>query len=139
MKNIKLSKYDNKCVRIVDNFDYVFEGNAVYNSKEYNYHELGVNEDGLQILNFIFYKSIIKKIDILENGFTDKYGIIEKEIVSDGIEDVLDAFDYEDNDHICRLIRCVKDNNFDKDNIKRIKDYLRYNDDKRVIEELKNI
>ena len=90
-------------------------------------------------MNFLFYKSIIKKIEILENGFTDEYGIIEKEIVSDGIEDILDAFDYEDNDHICRLIRCVKDNNFDKDNIKRIKDYLRYNDDKRVIEELKNL
>ena len=33
-----------------------------FNDKEYNEHEFGRNEDSLQILNIIFYKSDIKKI-----------------------------------------------------------------------------
>jgi hypothetical protein len=137
---MKLIKYDNKCIKIIDIFGCEYEGNCSYCNKEYNEHEYGRNEDSLQILNYMFYKDTIKKIIVLKNGFIDDYGTIEKEIVNDGVEDILDAFDYEDNDHICRIIRCIKDNNnFNKEELDRIKDYLKNNKDEKVIEELKKL
>ena len=78
---MKLSKYDNKCIKILDKFGYEYEGNCSYCGKEYNYHEYGRNEESLQILNYMFYKDTIKKIIVLDNGFIDDYGLIEKEIV----------------------------------------------------------
>ena len=48
---MKLKKYDNKCVRILDIFGNEYEGNCVYNDREYNYHEFGRDEECLQILN----------------------------------------------------------------------------------------
>lgn len=138
---MKLVKYDNKCVKILDKFGFEYEGNAVHNGIEYNEHEFGVKEEGLQILNFLFYKSIIKKITVLENGFVDDYGLIESEIVNDGIDYIIDAFDYEDDEHICRIIRCIKDKK-DLENreeiIKKVKDYLKNNNDKNVKKELEN-
>lgn len=139
---MKLINYDNKCIKITDIFNQVYEGNAIYNNKEYTYHEFGRNEDCLQILNYLFYKDIIKKIEILDNGFIDDYGLIEKEIVSDGIDDIIDAFDYEDDEHTCRIIKCIKNeyNLEDRDDIiKKIKDYLKNNTNDKVIKELRNL
>ena len=139
---MKLSKYDNKCVKILDIFGKEYEGNASYNSKEYDESEFGKNMESLQILNFLFYKDTVKKIEILENGFTDDYGEIEEIIVSDGIDDVIDAFEYEDDDHIIRIIKYIKDNHdiTNRDEmIKKVKDYLKDNKNEKIIEILKEL
>ena len=89
-------------------------------------------------INYLFFKDTIKKIIVLENGFTNPYGLLEEEIVQEGIDDILDVFDYEDDEHICRIIRCIKDSNVDnKDEIiSRMKGYLKNNKDLDVINEL---
>lgn len=140
---MKLKDYDNKCVKIIDKFNYEYEGNCTYNSKDYNESEFGKRIESLQILNFMFYKEIIKEIIILENGFIDEYGTIEEEIVNDGLDSIIDAFEYEDDEHVCRIIRCIKDNKklANRDNIiKNIKEYLlKYNKNEKVIEEINDL
>ena len=135
---MKLNKYDNKCVKILDYWNHEYEGNCSFNCREYDEHEFGRDEESLQILSYLFYKSNIKKITILENGFVDDYGLLEKEIVNEGIDDIIDAIEYEDNEHICRIIRCIKDSNvYNKDEIiSRMKGYLKNNKDLDVINEL---
>ncbi len=93
-------------------------------------------------INYLFFKDTIKKIIVLENGFTNPHGLLEEEIVQEGIDDILDVFDYEDDEHICRIIRCVKDKKDlknKKEILNKIKDYLQYNKNKEVISELNNI
>ncbi len=139
---MRLNKYDNKCIKIEDIFGNIYEGNSTYCCREYNLHEFGRDEECLQILNYLFFKDIIKEIIVLENGFTNSYGLLEEEIVEEGIDNILDAFDYEDDEHICRIIRCVKDKKDlknKKEILNRIKDYLKYNKNKEVLNELNNI
>ncbi len=138
---MKLKKYDYKCVRILDIFGNEYEGNCVYNDREYNYHEFGRDEECLQILNYLFFEDIIKKVTILENGFTDDYGLLEKEIISEDIDWIIDATDYEDNEHVCRIIRCLKASRKKnkKEMLSKIKEHLKYNDDEEVLKELNSI
>lgn len=140
---MRLSKYDNKRVRITDKWNYVYEGNSSYYTKEENEIMYGGKEEGLKILNFMFYKSTIKKVEVLEDGFIDDYGLLEKEIVSDGLDYIIDAFEYEDNEHVCRLIKYIRDNKEIENReeiIKGIKDYLtKYNNDEEVLKELKSL
>lgn len=139
---MNLKKYDEKCIKIIDIFGYEYEGNAIYNNQEYTYHEFGRDEDSLQILNYLFFKETIKKIIVLENGFTNDYGYLEKEIVKYGIDEIENAIDYEDNDHICRIIRCIKDMRKSKkkeDLIVKVKDLLKNNSDEMVNKELKSL
>lgn len=106
-----LKKYDNKCVRIIDTDDNVFEGNCIFNSKEYNEHEYGMNEDSLQILNISFYKSYIKSIEILKELKKDEYTMLE-ELIADSDKDFLDdALDMCNEIEKERLMLCIKDKN----------------------------
>ena len=106
-----LKKYDNKCVRIIDTDDNVFEGNCIFNSKEYNEHEYGMNEDSLQILNISFYKSYIKSIEILKELRKDEYSMLE-ELIIDSDKDFLDdALEMCDEVEKERLMLCIKDKN----------------------------
>ena len=140
---MNLKKYDEKLVRIscIDGKDY--EGICYYNSNEYNYHEYGVDEDGLQIACFLFYKSDIKKVVLLDN-FSDKYGLIEKEAFEDGIDLIEEIFEREEDEHIYRMLLYIKDHlsncNVEKDKLIKLLDILiKYNEDERVIKESKNI
>lgn len=106
-----LKKYDNKCVRIIDTDDNDFEGNCIFNSKEYNEHEYGMNEDSLQILNISFYKSYIKSIEILKELRKDEYSMLEELIVdsdNDFLDDALEMCDEVEKE---RLMLCIKDKN----------------------------
>ena len=138
---MNLKKYDNKCVKILDIFGYEYEGNCVFNSIDYDEHEFGKKEESLQILNYLFFKNDIKKITILESGFVDNYGTLEKEIVKEGIDDIINAIEYEDNDHTCRIIRCIKESKLDNKGeiIKRVKDYLKNSEDENIIKELNKL
>ena len=103
---MKLNKYDNKRVRIIDNFNDIFEGICTHNSREYNFHEFGVDEESLQLLNVIFYKSNIKKVkEIKEYG--GKYSKLE-EIIAEDKEEILND-DEIDEEYKIRLRNYLKD------------------------------
>lgn len=102
---MKLRCYDNKLVCIND----VYEGYATYNSKDYNFHEYGRNEDGLEIFNFLFFRSDIKSIKPLKD-FSKPYSKIE-ELIAEDQESIEEAFDSEEEVYINRLIAYLKDNN----------------------------
>ena len=89
---MKLKNYDNKLVRITTIDDNVYEGNCYHNSKDYDYHEFGVNEESLQIVCFIFYKSDIKNVKLIDD-FSDKYGLLEKESFESGIDIIEEVFE----------------------------------------------
>ena len=108
---MNLKKYDNKCVRIIDTDDNIFEGNCTFNSKEYNEHEYGINEDSLQILNISFYKSYIKSIEILKELKKDEYTMLEELIVDSDKDFLDDALEMCDEVEKERLMLCIKDKN----------------------------
>ena len=60
-KFIALTKYNNKCIRLVDDFGDIYEGVAHYNSRDYNFHEYGEDEESIQMSHTISFKSFIKK------------------------------------------------------------------------------
>jgi alanine dehydrogenase len=104
---MNLKKYDNKCVRIIDTDDNIFEGNCIFNSKEYNEHEYGMNEDSLQILNISFYKSYIKSIEILKELKKDEYTMLEELIVNSDKDFLADALDMCNEIEKERLMLCI--------------------------------
>lgn len=104
---MNLKKYDNKCVRIIDTDDNIFEGNCIFNSKEYNEHEYGINEDSLQILNISFYKSYIKSIEILKELKKDEYTMLEELIVDSDKDFLDDALDMCNEIEKERLMFCI--------------------------------
>lgn len=106
---MNLSKFDNKLVKIIDTEDTVFEGYAVFNDKEYNYHEYGRNEDSLQILNIMFYESYIKSVEGIKE-FSDKYGNLEELICDNDLDFAIDALDYDNKIHNERIKLYLKDN-----------------------------
>ncbi len=108
---MNLKKYDNKCVRIIDTDDNIFEGNCIFNSREYNEHEYGMNEDSLQILNISFYKSYIKSIEILKELRNDEYTMLEELIVDSDKDFLDDALEMCDEVEKERLMLCIKDKN----------------------------
>ena len=144
---MKLSKFDLKCVRVTDIFGSVYEGYCVYNNKDYNESEYGKREESLQILNFIFYKSIIKSVESLESvntpygHFSNKYGNLEKEIVEEGKIFVEDIVDYEDDIHVYRVLLYIEDhldkiNDYKDDFINMLKSLQKYNKNKDVLNEV---
>lgn len=104
---MNLKKYDNKCVRIIDTDDNIFEGNCIFNSREYNEHEYGMNEDSLQILNISFYKSYIKSIEILKELRKDEYTMLEELIVNSDKDFLDDALDMCNEIEKERLMLCI--------------------------------
>ena len=105
---MKLSKYDNKIVKIECTNGEIIEGICCYNSDEYNEHEFGRNEEGIQIENFLFYKSDIKKIKALDS-FSGTYGLLEELIVKEGIDSTVDVLFSEDSEHVYRLLEYLYD------------------------------
>lgn len=106
---MKLSKFDNKLVKIVDIEDNNFEGYCEFNDKEYNYHEYGRDEDSLQILNIMFYESYIKQVEEIKE-FSDKYGNLEELICDSDLDFAIDALDYDNKIHNDRIKLYLKDN-----------------------------
>ena len=95
---MKLSKFDNKCIRLEDIFGDVYEGVCSYNNRDYNMHEYGKDEECLQMSHIIFFKSLIKNVSSLENvsgpygNFSSKYGKLEEDVIEpdlDLVEEVL--------------------------------------------------
>ena len=60
-KFIFLTMYDNRFIRLVDGLGDIYEGVAHYDSRDYNLHEYGKDEESIQMSHTIFLKSFIKK------------------------------------------------------------------------------
>ena len=147
---MSLKKYDNKCVRIITKYGETFEGNCIYNDKEYNECEYNRDEESLVILSFMFFKSDIKKVENLEKvkgpygHFSSSYGLLEELIIEDGIESIEDALFSEDDEHIYRILICLNkylnpDNDFKLDNrkevLKTLRELINYNTSDKIQEE----
>ncbi len=110
---MELRDYDEKCVRLTDTLGNVFEGVCCHNSADYNEHEFGVCEDGLQIANFLFYKRDISEIEILEDRhgphghYSSRWGLIEEWNVKDGVDSIEEELFCEEDDQVLRLLRCL--------------------------------
>ena len=109
---MQLRKYDGRCVRIVDSSGETFEGICAYNSKDYNEHAYGRCEDGLKILNFLFYRSDIKELSSLEQQgpygrFSAAYGRFEELTIEGGIDSIEDVLFSEEPEHVYRLLLCL--------------------------------
>ncbi len=63
---MELAAYDEKTVRITDVWGEIFEGEAVYDSEEYCEHEYGWAEESLNIDRWLFRRSDIASIELLE-------------------------------------------------------------------------
>ena len=106
---MNLLKYDNKCVRIIDIDNECYEGICSFNGREYNEFVFGKKEDSVQILNIIFYKSCIKRIEELDSFNSTEYGALEELIIHSDIDVIEDALDYEEEIHNERLLLCMRD------------------------------
>ena len=113
MSRMRLNKYDGKCVRITDRRGDVFEGVAEHDSADYCFHEYGRDEDGIELGCFLFYRSDIKKIEVLQDRggpwgcFSAPYGLLEEMICDDGPDLIDEIFSDEDDVHTERLLRCL--------------------------------
>ena len=110
---MQIRKYDGKCVRITLPNGEVYEGVCRYNSVDYNEHEFGRSEDALQIVNFLFYRSDIKKIECLETHwgpyghFSAPFGLLEEWNVREGFGFIQDVIESEEGEHVPRMLCCL--------------------------------
>ena len=107
---MNLKKYDNKLVRITDIDDNQYEGICTYNNEEFNECEFGTDEESLDIICIKFYKSNIKNVEIIKE-FSREYGELEELITSFGDDLIEEVFDSEEDEHIYRLLKYIKDKN----------------------------
>ena len=141
---MNLIKYDNKCIRLVDGLGNVYEGIARYDSRDYNFHEYGKDEESIQMSHTIFFKSFIKKIEIIDS-FSDKYGLLEESLLESGMDMVDEVLTSEEDISITRLLFCIEDrinilSKNEKDELVKILDvFIKYNDNKTNVDEAINI
>lgn len=105
---MELKKYDEKLVRIKTNYNEEFEGYCIYNDKEYNECEFGINEEALFLQGYIIIKkSEIEEISIIKN-YSKPYGLAEEIIVEDGIDIIEDVVEY-DEAFLPRILNCIEE------------------------------
>jgi len=130
---MNLKRYDNKCIRLVDGLGDIYEGVARHDSRDYNFHEYGKDEESIQMSHTIFFKSFIKKIEIIDS-FSDKYGLLEESLLESGMDMVDEVLTSEDDISINRLLLCLEDkikslSKSDRDELMNILDtFIKYND-----------
>ena len=134
---MNLEKFDGKLVRITDlNWD-IFEWICSYLDNEYLDIEYWKNEEGLQIVNFLFCKSDIKNVEIIKK-FSAPFGLIEEMNVKDGTTSIEDELFCEENEHIYRMLVRKKKNLLNLDCrgevIEFLEELIKINDDKNIQE-----
>ena len=108
-----LSQYDGQCVRVTLVDGDIIDGICSYNCAEYNEHEFGCSEEGIEFPNLLLYKSDIKSIESLENHtgpygrFLDPYGRLEEMAVEDGFDMILEVLLCEEKEHVMRMLNCL--------------------------------
>ena len=63
-----LSRFDGKIVRVTMKDGLVFQGRCTYNSAEYTMHEFGVEEESLEIDDYLIYKKDIRNVKLLHRS-----------------------------------------------------------------------
>ncbi len=112
---MRLKAFDGQPVRLVTVQGEVFEGFCEYNSRDYNAHEFGRDEAGLQIGNFLFFRNDIREAESLEGKkgpygpFSEAYGLLETMNAEDGISGISEVLDSEDDAHVYRMLVCLED------------------------------
>ena len=146
---MNLTKYDGKCIRLTDKYGETFEGICSYNSIDYTYHEYGVEEESIQIICFLFYKSQIKEIKSLENHkgpygrFSKPYGLLEELTVEDGVDLIDEIMSSEEEEHINRLLDYMYDNiekiKGKEQTTKLLREYAKHSKNNIITEKVQNI
>ena len=137
---MNLKRYDNKCIRLVDGLGDIYEGVARHDSSDYNFHEYGKDEESIQMSNTIFFKSFIRKIDIIDS-FSDKYGLLEESLIESGMDMIDEVLTSEDDISINRLLLCLEDkikslSKSDRDELMNILDtFIKYNNNENNVKE----
>ena len=139
---MNLKKYDNKKVRFIDAENNIIEGICEYYTKEMTETIYGINSECLKITCFLFRKNEIKDITII-NEFSTPYGRLEEMAVEDGIDLVDEILYSEEDEHVYRLLLCLEDKldsiNYQKELIKELIPFAKYNENKKIAKELKKI
>lgn len=137
---MNLIKYDNRFIRLVDGLGDIYEGIARYDSRDYNLHEYGKEEESIQMSHTIFFKSFIKKIEIIDS-FSDKYGLLEESIIDLGMDMVDEVLTSEEDVSINRLLLCLEDkiktlskNDIDE-LLKSLDVFIKYNNNENNVKE----
>ena len=125
---MNLINYDGKLVRITDINNDQYEGICSYNNEEFNECEYGTNEESLDIICIKFYKSDIKKVEIIDK-FSKDYSKFEESIIEYDLID--EVFVREEDEHIYRLLKYIVDKNIKID--KKLLDLLKNSKDKRIM------
>ena len=106
-------RFDGKCVRLEDIYGHVYEGVCVHDSADYCLHEFGVDEEALQFMHFLVYKSQIREIVSLEERtgpygrYSAPFGELEELTVEDGKLFLEDALFDEEPEQVMRLLNCL--------------------------------
>ena len=101
-----LGVYDGKLVRVTDQDGNVFEGIAQYDSPDYCMIEYGECEAALHVGTFLFYRSNIVKVSVLED-FSAPFGTLEEMTIESGTDLIDEALDDEEDIHVVRMLRCL--------------------------------
>ena len=110
---MELRQLDGRCVRLTDRDGTVFEGVCQYDNAEYCEHAFGRAEDGLELENFLFFRSDLRSAVSLEGRsgpygrFSAPYGVLEELNLRDGIDGVRAELESEEPEHVRRMLRCL--------------------------------
>ena len=107
---MRLSAFNDQCVRVTLKTGEVFEGACQHNSAEYNEIEYGRREESLDIANWLFYRSEIRQVEPVgdEDAFLRSFGAIEEETIRDGLEFAEDALFSDEPRNVLRLLNCLE-------------------------------
>ena len=112
-----LWQFNDKLVRITCTDGAVYEGIVSHNSEDYDEHEFGRAEEGLEMPGMLFYAGDIASVESLEDRedgpwgkFSEPFGRLEEEALFDEDGDPVIAceiLDCEDPEHVIRMLRCL--------------------------------
>ncbi|MBO4676158.1 MAG: hypothetical protein J5633_01300 [Oscillospiraceae bacterium] len=112
---MELKQYDGKRIQITATDGLKYEGIGDYCSADYCEHEYGRAEEGIKLVNYLFYRGYIWSVRDLEvqpgpyDGFTAPFGRIEEENLREGLGFVEDQLTCEEDVHVLRMLRCLAD------------------------------
>ena len=112
-----LWQFNDKCVRLTCIDGAVYEGIVSHNSADYNEHEFGREEEGLEMPGTLFYARDIASVESLEDReegpwgkFSAPFGRLEEESLFDPDGDPVlacEILDCEEPEHVMRMLRCL--------------------------------
>ena len=115
---MKLSSFDDQCVRITTKSGEVFEGACRWYSADMNEAEYGKEEEGLEIAGWLFDRIDIASVERItpDNPYRALFGVIEETAVCEGADAVEDILYSEEPRNAERLLLCLKHQLMQPDN-----------------------